>query len=175
MARCRCSEETCVCQLRGGPGVNVGGVGSATDPWVIGIAPAATGAVSVNDTPSVELDMVGQGTQPNPYVIVGHALLAPLLQFLDTPDVDFTITGTGIEGDPFIVSAELPLLNLTATGAAGDVMTLQADGTWQAGPAATVTPGVIRIGPGLLGDGSVTAPLRVDICTYDELKAACSP
>lgn len=53
------------------------------------------------------------------------------------------VSGSGSPGDPWIVSLE-----------------------------STVAPGVIAVGPGLVGDGSAGNPLRICLVTYDDLKSA---
>ena len=39
MARCQCAGSSCSCQVVGGPGVTVSGVGSASNPYTISTAP----------------------------------------------------------------------------------------------------------------------------------------
>jgi len=174
MARCRCSGDVCICQLRAGTNVRVDGVGSVQSPWIISSLPSSEGTVLVNDTPSVNLESAGVGSQAVPFILTAHAQIAPLLTFVDSLDVDFQVSGAGVEGDPLIVTAEVPGLDLTG-GNPGDVLTQQPDGSWAPGPPNVVDPGAISVGFGLTGNGSVAAPLRVDVCTYGDLKAMCVP
>ena len=48
------------------------------------------------------------------------------------------------------------------------------NGQYIPGPPITVAPGLIFAGPGIDGDGSSGNPLVLDVCSYDELKAACT-
>lgn len=175
MARCRCASENCTCQLRGGPGVAIAGSGAVSNPWVISFTPNAQGTLTTNDSPSLNLQRVGAGTQQDPFILTGHVQLAPVISFADTAEVDFTVTGSGTEGSPYVVSAVIPTMDLTAPATTGEVMTMGADGIWRPAPANVVDEGVIIATTGLVGDGSVAAPLRLDLCTYADLKAACAP
>lgn len=143
MARCRCLEGECTCALGAGTGITVTGSGSKSDPWVV--ATIRNG--------SIQLDTV--------------------LNFIDTPEVDFTANGRGIPADPMRVTADLPWLESVA-GNVGEVLTLKANGQWSAGPPSVVPPGaIVTDGMGITGDGTMSNPIKLSLCSYDELKAAC--
>jgi hypothetical protein len=146
-----------------------------SNPWVISFTPNAQGTLTTNDSPSVNLQRVGGGTQQDPFILIAHAQIDPLIDFVDTAEVDFTVTGNGTEASPFVVSAVIPTMDLIATAVTGDVMTMDSDGIWRPAPANVVDEAVIVTAGGLSGDGSIAAPLRVDLCTYGDLRAACAP
>ena len=124
--------------------------------------------------PGANVQVSGAGTIESPWVVSSLAAVAGALYFTDTAEVDFSTTGFGTPTDPLRVTATLPWVN-PLSGSAGDVMTRQADGTWLASPPIVVGSGVVVVGRGLTGDGSVALPLKVNICTYGELKAMCGP
>jgi len=176
MARCRCSNETCVCVVEEGEGISVTGTGSPSSPWVISTDRVITGTLAVADTNTVDMMLQGQGTLAEPYVISAAALFAisGMLRFNPTDEVEFSTVGDGTFSDPLNVIASLPWVQPIG-GEPGDVLTQQADGTYAAGPPALVPAGTIITGPGLAGDGTPATPMRVDVCTYADLKALCVP
>lgn len=175
MARCRCAEESvCTCVIRAGQGVTIEGSGAPSSPWVITATANSSGTIEVADTPSVDMTTTGVGVLGDPLIISAHALIGALLQFLDNPfGVDFTATGAGTEASPMVVSAAVPRLDLATTPTNGFVLAF--DGTrYVPVPPSTVPIGAVNVGVGMLGDGSSGNPLRIDVCTYAELKAACA-
>jgi hypothetical protein len=68
MAKCGCAGGTCSCVLTGGTNVQVTGTGSSTNPYVV----SATGtALTVVDTPTIDLTLTGEGTSSSPLVLSG--------------------------------------------------------------------------------------------------------
>jgi hypothetical protein len=114
MARCRCQSEACTCAIRAGEGVAVSGSGSPSDPWVVSAPPDSSGTLRVQDTPTIDLVLSGEGTLENPYILTGHT---------------------------------------------------------------SSLPGGISTGHGITGLGNGANPLRIDLCTYDDIAAlaACAP
>ena len=72
MARCRCAEGACGCAVEAGVGTTVTGTGTAKDPWVINAADQ--GHIAVADTPTLDLNLLGNGTSGNPYLLSGNVL-----------------------------------------------------------------------------------------------------
>lgn len=132
MARCCGSVGTCACKVEGGRGVTITGTGTAQDPFVI----ASDRALDVEDTPTFNLVLTGNGTLQSPWLL--HVEYAPTAQLTDLPDVD----------------APAPTN--------GQVLTWD-EGLAQWVPAAAVTapPGAVTTDTSLDGDGSVDAPLGV--------------
>lgn len=124
--------------------------------------------------PGANVQISGSGTIEAPWVVTSLASTAGALYFDDSDEVDFVTTGFGTTSDPLHVTATLPWVN-HLSGNVGDVMTRQADGTWLASPPIVVGSGVVVVGRGLTGDGTVALPLKVSVCTYGELKAMCGP
>lgn len=175
MARCRCGALACTCSVRAGSGVDVSGTGDADDPYVI-FAPTPTPrAFQVADTPSVDMTIAGTGSGADPYIISGEAIIGALLNLVDTGDIIFTVTGTGSATDPLVVSANLRCIDCSEATVGQVPVWDSALGRYVPGPAPTSGPGsiVVAAGGGIGGAGTPTDPLRVDVCTYDELVAVC--
>ena len=88
MARCRCAETGCNCQLTAGEYVTVSGLGTPAAPWVVNATPVSRGTVAVADTETLDLEISGAGTEDNPYVISGNTASVP----------GGIVTGYGITG-----------------------------------------------------------------------------
>lgn len=175
MARCRCTEATCNCILTAGAGIILSGTGSASDPWVIQAVPQATGAVVVADTPSIDMQQSGNGVPTDPIIISGRVNMGALINFIPSGDVAWILTGSGHDTDPFNVGIDVKCIECqdTVAGTTGQVLTLGADKVYRP-QNVSVPAGTIFVGPGITGDGSVGNPLRVDVCTYADLKALCA-
>lgn len=146
MARCGCSGAApCSCFIEAGPGITVEGSGSPSTPYVISVD---SGAIEVNDTPTINMSITGSGTGGDPFIIFGSVKLDPsganllsatangliltcstvqacvggLVMVDDTSTVDLSITGDGTAGNEYHISA---VVKLSAT--AGNLLT--ADGT----------------------------------------------
>lgn len=175
MARCRCAEGSCGCVIHPGPNTTVTGTGSSRDPYVISSTTAAT-ALDVADTATVDLSLTGLGTVASPWLLTAEMTQAgALIGFTDTTDIDMEVTGTGSQADPLSISASIPLIELTG-GVSGDVLTNDGTGVYRpVAPAAGGGIASVVVDFGITGDGTAAYPLRIDICTYDQLKAACAP
>ena len=130
MARCNCSG-TCSCLVLGGIGTEVSGSGSPSDPYIID-AVALQGAFQVQDTTTVDLNVVGSGTSADPYILSAHALS----RLTDLVDRDTSVA-------PQV----------------GMVPVWQGTNWVFAGP--PVAPaGAVNATNGITGNGAVTTPLR---------------
>ncbi|MFJ3249046.1 hypothetical protein [Streptomyces sp. NPDC086782] len=78
MSDCGCSRR-CTCSVTAGSGVTVEGRGSKTNPYVIsaGGGAAEPTALSVTDTPTVDLTLTGTGTTADPYNVTADVILDP--------------------------------------------------------------------------------------------------
>lgn len=134
MARCGCAGTACSCVIQGGTGIVVDGAGTESNPYVINGGGAGSGGVlTVSDTNTVNLNLLGSGTQANPYALTANATLS---------------------------LGELTNVN-TNSAVAGNVLAWNGT-TWQPIPPTTAPVGAIAVGDGLLGDGSAPDPLRLD-------------
>lgn len=134
MARCGCAGTSCSCVLQGGNGIVVDGAGTETNPYIIsGGAGGGGGVLTVQDTQTVDLSLLGSGTVLNPYVLSANATL----------DLD-------------------DLNDVTATDPVDGYVLAWNGTTWQPIPPTTAPVGAIAVGDGLLGDGSGGDPLRLD-------------
>jgi hypothetical protein len=119
------------------------------------------------------IDVTGDGSTKSPWIVSTEGI-AGVVSFVDTDEVDFTVGGAGTTLSPVTIEASLPLLTFTG-GSTGWVLNQQADGTFAPGPPTTAPAGAVNPGFGISGDGSAGNPLRVNLCNYDQLKAACAP
>jgi hypothetical protein len=123
MADC-CGAKRCTCTLVAGPGVEIDGGGSTTNPYVISAPGGGSGTPTViqaGDTPTVDTTITGTGTTADPVVVSS------------TVRLDATPPGGGtnlIQAGPEGLYAELD----TACGLTGDGTTTAplaaAVGTW---------------------------------------------
>jgi hypothetical protein len=164
----------CNCTVTGGVGIEVTGTGNVDDPYIVTGIDTLTASVEVEDTESLDLTIVGAGTTASPYVISGQAIIGALIELVDDGDIIFDVTGEGTTASPLIVSARLRCLSCGDPASQGDVPRWdEAQSRYVPGPAPTAPFGAIVADDSLSGTGLAGSPLRVDICTYDELAAAC--
>jgi hypothetical protein len=110
MRNCNCAGSTCGCKVTAGSGIQVSGLGTAADPFVISNTGASiSAAIQVGDTSTLDLTKSGSGTNVDPIVISGNVTLL-MQQLLD-------VSNPG--GNP--VAGQVP----TYVGTAG------ADGHWE--------------------------------------------
>lgn len=135
MPRCGCSGTGCSCLVQGGTGIEVDGAGTETNPYVINATGGAGsgGSLTVSDTATIDLVLLGEGTAEEPYLLSGNATVS-LDELLNVADQDPT-------------NGQVLAWNGTV---------------WQPIPATTAPVGAIAVGTGLLGDGSAGDPLRID-------------
>lgn len=83
--RCGCSSQ-CTCAVVAGEGVTVEGTGSPSNPYVI----SANGGtvVQVNDTPTVDLTLLGSGESGDPYILSAAARISGVAGNLLTAQAD---------------------------------------------------------------------------------------
>lgn len=116
MARnCNCSGASCGCLVQGGTGVVVSGIGTKANPYVIEIgSQPITGKLSVDDTTSVNLTLLGNGTQLDPYRLSAVVTGTP-------------IRGTGSpEG---VVAAAIGTMYINTSGGANTTLWIKTSGT----------------------------------------------
>jgi hypothetical protein len=65
MARCCGSTGTCACKIEGGRNITIKGMGSSQDPFVV----EANVALEVEDSPTFDVGLTGNGTQEFPWLI----------------------------------------------------------------------------------------------------------
>ncbi|MER7135399.1 hypothetical protein ABT358_02500 [Streptomyces sp. NPDC000341] len=164
MAAC-CSAARCTCRVTAGPGVTVDGNGSAAAPYVIS-ADAATTALGVTDTTTVDLTLTGDGSADAPYDVTAAVILDPappgggdqLLQsgpdglFLECEQVRGCISagdGAGYDETTGVVTAR-------PSTDAGNSVTYGADGGLYAPTGTPAAPTVVEAADSTTVDTEVT-------------------
>lgn len=122
------------------------------------------------------LDMTvgGDGSKDSPWSVA----IVPTekrVVFSSFGDMQFFAVGPGLPGDPLQVAGNVVCISCGDPGNVDDVLTRQADGSYIPGPPNQIAPGAVEVGYGLSGQGTAASPLRLNLCSYDELVAACPP
>lgn len=130
MARC-CGGSSCACSIQAGPHIVMEGTGAPGDPFVV------TGdvALTVSDTPSIDLSLSGPGTEEVPWNLSGR--LASTSTLNDMGDVNATPTNGQV------LAWNSSLLE------------------WRAVNPTTAAVGSVSTDASLSGDGSAGSPLQV--------------
>jgi hypothetical protein len=135
VSRCGCANA-CSCVIEAGEGVDVSGVGSKNNPYVITADTGDIGGLfSVTDTTSVNMTLGGQGTSNEPYTLKSDATL----RMQDLSNVQSGATPS---------AGHVPVYN-------GSEFIFQTPPTTPPGSVSVTTP--------LKGDGSGVAPLRLPL------------
>ncbi|KQW11415.1 hypothetical protein [Streptomyces sp. Root369] len=92
MAKC-CGPSPCNCRVVAGTGTTVTGNGSAANPYTVNAGGAGTTALTVTDTPTVDLTLAGTGAAGDPYAVSAAVILDPT-----PPQGGTNLIGTGPEG-----------------------------------------------------------------------------
>lgn len=135
-----CGDQGCNCLVTGGEGVSVSGAGTARSPYVVELSGNLSNTFTVQDTETVNLSLLGQGTQTSPYSLSATATVK-LSQLADVDDP---------QGGPNI----------------GDVPVWVGSGAvahWEFQPPPPNPSGAVNVGAGIDGDGSIGAPLAVSV------------
>lgn len=135
MANC---DDGCTCVITAGPGVTVTGAGSSRSPIVISSALALAESLVVNDTSTVNMQLVGGGVPGNSFVLSATASLK-LTQLSDVADPS---GGPAVGESPVWVGAGLA-------------------GHWEFALPPVAPAGAVNVSTGLGGVGSVGSPLFV--------------
>lgn len=90
--------------------------------------------------------ITGTGSPPDPWIISATPASQGTLTVEDSFTIDLTLTGLGTIASPYKLVAH-----------------------------ASQVPGGITTGLGITGLGNGPDPLRIDLCSYDDLAAACAP
>jgi Periplasmic copper-binding protein (NosD) len=121
--KCDCAGGRCSCGVIAGDGIEVTGSGEATNPYVVtAIGAPLSGQLTVADTPSLNLTLIGEGTVNEPYTISGDVVGVPgqpitgQLEVADTETLDLTLSGGGSLEEPYIISGDL------VPGAVGEML-----------------------------------------------------
>lgn len=73
MARCGCSSSTCNCQIIDGDNTEVAGNGTSDSPYQINVTVNDV-VITVGDTPTIDMSIVGTGTPVNPFLITANRI-----------------------------------------------------------------------------------------------------
>jgi hypothetical protein len=123
--------------IRGGAGVSLVGSGTPTNPYFIGVDTGdLSGFLSVRDTASINMTLIGSGATADPFVLQADVILK-VTDLIDVQDP---------EGGP----------------ASGDVLLWQED-HFELAPPPPNPAGSVNTGPGLAGTGAADNLLRVAV------------
>lgn len=77
MARdCGCAGQSCGCLVTAGSGIEVTGIGTADNPFVIrNIASDLASSFKVSDTLTLDMVLAGSGTNLDPFILQGNVTL----------------------------------------------------------------------------------------------------
>jgi len=168
MADC-CGAKRCTCTLVAGPGVEIDGGGSTTNPYVISAPGGSSGTPTViqaGDTPTVDTTVTGSGTTADPVIVSSVVRLdatppaggANLIQsgpdglFIECDQVrDCFAAGEGIAYDP--ATGEIAARPSTD---AGNTLGIGSDGGLFAPGGSGGTPTIIQAGDTPTVDTTVT-------------------
>jgi len=105
-------------------------------------------ACSCSLRPGEGVGISGSGSPTDPWVVSAIPSSAGTLRVEDTFTIDLVLSGQGTLAEPYVLKAN-----------------------------ASSVPGGISTGHGIAGAGNGANPLRLNVCTYDDLAAAaaCAP
>lgn len=165
MANC-CGQSTCACILNAGAGIEVTGVGTANDPYVITSTVTDLSAfLQVNDTPTIDLILTGTGTIGDPLSLRAISTI----KMTDLKDVNDPSGGPAVGESPvwvgagsaghweFLIPPPSPAgatnvsNGLSGVGSVGDPVKVETSGVWGSGSLA-----------GLGGDSTIGLPVYID-------------
>jgi hypothetical protein len=119
-----------------GEGQIITGSGHPTDPYII-TNTGIRGALTVADTPTVDLSLFGNGVAADPYLITAATKIR---LFRDMQDMK-----AGETADP------------------GDTIIVNSDGTFRFGPPPVAPAGAVNVSNGITGVGSAVTPLALAV------------
>lgn len=134
MANC---DDGCTCVIQAGPGITVTGAGSSRSPIRISSDLALAESFVVNDTDSVNMQLVGGGTPDNPFILSATATLR-MTQLTDVIDASGPTVG------------DVPVW--VGVGTAGH---------FEFQPPPIAPAGSVNVSTGLGGTGAIGTPLFV--------------
>jgi hypothetical protein len=130
LARCDCNGSRCSCVITAGDGITIDGSGDSANPYVIEAARQSIGGqLVVQDTESLDLTLIGEGTDQEPYVLSGVVVPQPIEQITGLIDAgdNIVLSGTGTPDDPYVINATGT--GITGLVTAGENITLTGTGT----------------------------------------------
>jgi hypothetical protein len=134
-----CGGGACSCLIQGGDGIIVSGAGTRQNPYLVRMDnPGLSESLRVQDTETVNLTLLGQGTPVDPFILSALATVK-LTQLVDIQDP---------EGGP--VAGEVP--TFVGSGLSGHF-------EFKTPPPAPA--GSVNVGQGLGGTGSALDPIYV--------------
>lgn len=129
-----CCGSGDIALLIAGPGIVVEGTGHAGSPYVVALESGQV-SLTVADTDTVDMSIIGDGTMGNPFIISANATIS-------------MSTLVDVDGSNPPETGDVPVF----------------DGSlWVFGPPPTTPPGAVNTGPGIAGDGSFPDPIRIEV------------
>lgn len=149
-SRCGCGSAQCSCAVTAGAGIVVSGVGSAGNPYVI---TAAGAALTITDTPSLNLTLSGAGTPGSPWVLSGVVTPSSTSGNLLTLDANGVLVASSAVRDAVGATVGSGLAYVSGTGSlvakistdAGNVLSIGTDGGLLSPAATTVVAAPLHL------------------------------
>lgn len=138
MRNCNCGQSgsSTIPRVVPGPGIDISGSGTASDPLVISSeVNSFAGAFFATDTATVDLTLTGAGTLNDPFILSGVTSVS-MTELVDVNDPAGPAAG------------EVPIFNGT---------------DWEFAKPPTQAPGLVNATGGITGDGTVATPLKVAV------------
>jgi hypothetical protein len=139
-----CGDAGCNCLVQAGTGVSITGSGTGGNPYIISADNALFDSFSVQDTPTVNLTLIGLGRPDNRFVLTADATVK-LTALADVNDP---------QGGPSV--GEVPVWVGAGTS-----------GHWEFQAPPANPAGSVNVGPGITGTGASASPIKAAIAgTY---------
>jgi hypothetical protein len=135
-----CSDGQCSCLIHAGTGIVVTGSGTQANPYIISSGLDLSRALTINDTPTLNLTLTGSGVITDPFILKGDVTLK-LQQLTDVQDP---------EGGPAV--GDVPVW--VGVGSAGH---------FEFRPPPANPAGAANTSIGLTGDGSLANPIKAKL------------
>lgn len=149
-SRCGCGSAQCSCAVIAGTGITVSGVGSASNPYVI---TASGAALTITDTPSLNLTLSGSGTPASPWVLSGVITPSSTSGNLVTLDGNGVLVASSAVRDAVGAAVGNGLAYVSGTGSlvakisadSGNVLSIGTDGGLLSPAATTVVAAPVHL------------------------------
>jgi hypothetical protein len=136
---CCGSSTGCSCLIRAGAGIEMSGSGTPADPYYVTAKVVDFGAaLTVRDTDTVNMTLIGSGTDSDPFELRATSAMR-VNDLLDVEDP----SGVPAEGESLVYFGTFP------------------NGRWQFATLPPAPAGSVNVASGIAGTGAVATPIRL--------------